>query len=114
MDLVASRRQDLTLEANRPLYERVPTRDENGKLLADFMMLIPGLRDRPQHQFADTLARMQWVLEQFSEVVFADLNIKLNLLWVSVRSRPGVIVDVAATLKYHIPEALLVAERRQP
>jgi hypothetical protein len=30
---------------NDPLHERVPTHDEEGNALGDFMMLFPGLRD---------------------------------------------------------------------
>lgn len=112
MRLVATGGGALKVESHRPLYERVPTRDEFGHPLSDFMMLIPGLRDRPQRQFADTLARINAVLVQFHEVVFADLNVRLNLLWVSVRARPGIILDVSGSLKLHVPEALLVAENR--
>ncbi|HEX9627070.1 MAG TPA: hypothetical protein VGA00_09050 [Acidiferrobacterales bacterium] len=112
MRLVATGGDALTVEPHRPLYERAPTRDEYGRPVGDFMMLIPGLRDRPRHQLAATLARINAVLTQFHEVVFADLNVRLNLLWVSVRARPGVILEVSGALKRHIPEALLVAEHR--
>ena len=98
----------VTLKGQQPLYERVPTRDEEGRLLSDFMMLLPGLRDRPRHQFTAVLNRIQIVLAQFQEVVFVDLNVPLNLLWVSVKAKPGVILDISCTMKYHIPEALLV------
>ncbi len=101
----------LMLEANRPLYERVPTRDESGKRLSDFMMLFPGLRDRPAHQLTETLVCMQTVLGRYADVVFADLNMRLNLLWVSVRPRPGVILEIAGALKDLMPEALLVGEK---
>jgi hypothetical protein len=112
MRLVATGGSALTVEAHRPLYERAPTRDEHGQPVGDLMMLIPGLRDRPRHQLVATLAGINAVLTQFHEVVFADLNLRLNLLWVSVRARPGVILDVAGALKRHVPEALLVAENR--
>ena len=100
-----------TLEANRPLYERVPTRDECGQRLSDFMILFPGLRDRPAHQLAEALGSMQAVLGRYAEVVFADLNMRLNLLWVSVRPKPGVILEIAGALKALMPEALLVGEK---
>ena len=35
--------------AAEPLRKRAPSHDENGKPLSDFMMLIPGLRDKPKH-----------------------------------------------------------------
>ncbi|HET9122524.1 MAG TPA: hypothetical protein VFN52_03365 [Acidiferrobacteraceae bacterium] len=94
-----------------PLYERAPTRDEDGTRLSDFMMLIPGLRARPEHQFRDALRKIEMVLAQFQEVVFIDLNVPLNLLWVSVRPRPGVILEIASTLKFHVPDMLLVGPR---
>ena len=112
MDLMAKSSNGMVMEAHRPLYERVPTRDSDGRFLCDFMVLIPGLRSRPQHQFADVLARLQAVLGQFAEVVFVDLNVPLNLLWVSVRPRPKIILDIAAAILAHVPEARLVAERR--
>lgn len=99
------------LHASGPLYERLPTRDENGHLLSDFMMLFPGLRERPSGERRERVARVNTILKGFPEVVFADINLKLNLLWVSVRARPGVILDIACCVKFHMPEALLVASR---
>ncbi len=110
MQLTALPQPTLVLESHRPLYERVPTRDEHGQRLSDFMMLFPGLRDRPAHQLADILSRMQAVLSQHTEVAFVDLNMRLNLLWVSVRPKPGVILKISAALKTLMPEALLVGE----
>lgn len=101
------------MQANQPLYQRVPTRDECGRLLGDFMVLIPGLRERPGYEFTATLARLQVVLVSFSEVVFVDLNVPLNLLWVSVRTRPGVILELFSAVKLHLPEAKLVGHRHE-
>lgn len=111
MDLMAKALNGMVMESHRPLYERVPTRDVDGRRLSDFMVLIPGLRNRPQYQFVDILARLQAVLGQFAEVVFVDLNVPLNLLWISVRSRPRIIREVATAILLHVPEARLVAER---
>lgn len=94
-----------------PLYERVPTRDESGHRLSDFMMLFPGLRERPGPECGEVVTRINVILRSFPEVVFADLNLKLNLLWISVRARPGVILDIACCVKFHIPEALLVGPK---
>lgn len=99
------------LSQGQPLYQRVPTHDEEGRMLSDFMMLLPGLRNCPQAQFAEVLARVQAVLGQFHEVVFVDLNVPLNLLWVSVRAKPGIILDIACAVKFQVPEALLVAQK---
>lgn len=105
-------RPGLHIEGNdRPLYERLPATDAGGRPLSDFMMLIPGLRDLAGRAFLDKVNRLEAVLGQFREVEFADLNVPLNLLWVSVRARPGVILDIATAVKYHLPEALIVGHR---
>ena len=105
-------RQGLRLEDNhRPLYQRVPATDSAGQPLSDFMMLIPGLRDLSGKVFQEKVGLLEAVLGQFREVVFADLNVPLNLLWVSVRPKPGVILDIATAVKYHLPEALIVGHR---
>ena len=111
MQLVIRGATAFSIEARQPLYLRVPVRDENGRLLSDFMVILPGLRDRPGHEFASTLARLQAVLAGFSEVVFVDLNVPLNLLWVSVRPRPGVILELFGAVKLRLPEAKLVGHR---
>jgi hypothetical protein len=111
MQLVARGAMAFSIEVNQPLYQRVPARDEHGRLLGDFMVILPGLRERPKHEFAETLARLQAVLVSFSEVVFVDLNVPLNLLWVSVRPRPGVILELFAAVKLNLPEAKLVGHR---
>ena len=111
MQLVSHTASFLALEQNRPLYERVPTRDEYGRCLSDFMLLIPGLRERPSREFAAALARLQAVLISFSEVVFVDLNVPLNLLWVSVRPRPGVVLELFTAVKLHLPEVKLIGHR---
>ncbi len=111
MESIVLVRPALAFESAEPLYTRVPTRDEYGRCLGDFMMLFPGLRDRPGRQLSDVLGRIRAVLGRYAEVVFAEINLRLNLLWVSVRPRPGVILEIAAELKAMIPEALLVGEK---
>jgi hypothetical protein len=101
--------QTVLFTANEPLHKRVPTRDEEGRLLSDFMMLIPGLREWPKGRFNDRVAGIQAVLGGFNEVVFADLNVPLNLLWVSVKAEPGIISAVAASIQYRVPEARVIS-----
>ena len=113
MQLVARAATAFSIEVNQPLYQRVPARDEQGRPFSDFMVLIPGLRERPGREFAARLACLQAVLVSFSEVVFVDLNVPLNLLWVSVRPRPGVILELFGAVKLHLPEAKLVGHRRE-
>lgn len=101
--------QDSRLVSNHePLYKRLPTHDENGNFLSDFMMLIPGLRNLSAAQLQTRLGLLHTLLETHQDVVFADLNTPLNLLWVSVRTRHGVIAELAAEIRRQIPQARLV------
>ena len=103
------------MQANRePLYKRLPKRDENGNHLSDFMMLIPGLKKLSAPLFEARLSLLHSLLGEHKDVVFVDLNTPLNLLWVSVRARHGVISEVAAEIRQHIPEARLVGHTPLP
>jgi hypothetical protein len=94
-----------------PLYKRAPREDEHGKPLSDFMMIIPKLHSRPQHLIQDTVSRIEQVLNRYANVVvFADLNLKLNVLWVIVRQRPGICWNLPVEINSEVPEALLVAQ----
>jgi hypothetical protein len=108
---LVGRRARFELGGHQPLYQRAPARDEQGHPYSDFMVLLPGLRDRPAYDFAERVARLQAILVSFTEVVFVDLNVPLNLLWVSVHPRPGVILELFGAVKLHLPEAKLVGQR---
>lgn len=78
------------------------------------MMLIPKLGHRPQHQIKQTLDLLQAVMSDYRQaIVFADLNLKLNVLWVSVKPIPGICLELPAAIKSQIPEALLIAQPAQ-
>lgn len=95
-----------------PLWKRVPTRGDDGRPLSDFMMIIPALRDRPPHRLHSLVHEIEAVFAYYRHaVVFADLNVRLNLLWVSVKPIPGVCLELATALKLRVPEARLVAPR---
>jgi len=96
------------IQSNQPLYNRVPTRDAEGKPLSDFMILVLGFRGWPEARQVEAIEKMQMVLGGFREVVFADLNVPLNLLWVSVKARHGVITDIYSEFQCCIPEARIV------
>src|SRR5690606_15117626 len=65
------------MDAAEPLGKRAPAVDENGKALSDFMMIIPGLRDKPQMLIQQTLYDIHAVLACFQHaVVFAELNLR--------------------------------------
>lgn len=97
-----------------PLWQVAPTRDGAGKRLTDFMMLIPRLRSRPRVEIERTSRDIQAVLALHQDVVFADLNLKLNLLWVSLRPRPGAISELVAAIRLRVPEAVLVGHYAEP
>jgi len=94
---------------NEPLYERAPTLDENGKPYVDFMLLIPGLNKRSTPELKAKMACLQAVLVNYVEVVFADLNMRLNLLWVSIKPRVGLIQEITVDIQQRIPEAKLIS-----
>lgn len=96
-----------------PLYKRAPREDEHGKPLTDFMMIIPKLRTRPQPFIQETISKIESVLGRYANaVVFADLNLKLNVLWVIVRPEHGICLDIPSAINSEVPEALLVAHPR--
>ncbi len=97
-----------------PLWRRVPTRDADGVRLSDFMMVIPGLRTWSESRLMQTVDRIDGVLRAHRHaVVFADLNLRINVLWVSVRPIPGIIVHLAALIHALVPEAKLVAPQQR-
>ncbi len=103
-----------SLEPAEPLWKRVPTTGDDGRPLSDFMMLIPKLRTRTAAQVKETLDNIQTVFAHYRHaVVFADLNLPLNLLWVSVKPIPGICLELPAALKAQIPEAVLVAPKAE-
>ena len=105
-------KQSLEIYPNEPLWKRVPTHDEQGNLLSDFMMLIPGLNKLDQIEFLETINSLNCLFTQYHKyVVFIDLNVKLNLLWVSVRNQPGICLELPTMIKSIIPKALLVAHK---
>ena len=103
----------LEYQPNTPLWKRVPTTDSDGTYLSDFMMIIPRLKKRSSSYRSKTLDAVIDVLQRYEGiVVFADLNMKLNVLWVSLRPVEGMCLEVAAAIKVAVPEALLVADNR--
>ena len=94
-----------------PLWKIAPTRDENGDPISDFLMIIPKLRQKPENHIKRTLNNIDYALKQFSKsVVFANMDMKLNTLWVSFKSEPGLFMEIAAAIKLQVPEAVLVGD----
>ncbi|MBI2313654.1 MAG: hypothetical protein HYU77_14235 [Betaproteobacteria bacterium] len=100
----------MPLHPAEPLWKRVPRRDDSGRAYSDFMMLIPGLSSRPAPLVEAVVGEIERVLARFGGVVvFADLNLNLNVLWVTVKPGPNVGIPVAAAILARVPEARLVA-----
>lgn len=97
-----------TIKPALPMWKLVPTHDENGQMLTDFMMLLPKLRQQPQAYIERTVLTIEAVLACYREVVFADVNLAINVLWVSLRHRTGAVLEIAGAIRTRVPEALLV------
>jgi hypothetical protein len=98
------------LDASEPLRKRAPVVDENGNPLSDFMVIFPGLRKKSKLRIQKTTHEIHCVLARFSDVVvFAELNLAINLLWVSIRPVAGLRFEIADALRTRIPSARLVS-----
>lgn len=76
------------------------------------MMIFPKLKQAPRDKITKTLDLVANILERYqSVVVFADFNLRLNTLWVSVRPVPGICLELPAVINHYVPEALLVNQR---
>jgi hypothetical protein len=105
---------EYTLSPAEPLWKRAPTCDSNGQLLSDFMMLIPRLSQQPDSIKKQKIAALETVFHHYGKaIVFVDLNLKLNVLWVTVRPIPGICLELPAAIKHYVPEALLVNQQRE-
>ncbi len=107
-----SLQQTLEYSANTPLWQRVPTKDEKGQYLGDFMMIIPGLKKASSTHRKKTINAITQVLAEYADtVVFADLNMKMNLLWVSIKPIKGMMIEIPAAIICSVPEAKLISDR---
>ncbi len=102
-------RSGLHMQPGVPLWKLAPTRDETGKPLCDFMVLIPRLKMRQPAYIGDAQNWIAGVLNRHQEVVFANMDLKLNLLWVSHRYRAGLMLEIISAIRTQLPEAVLVA-----
>jgi hypothetical protein len=94
-----------------PLWKLAPTRDKDGGPVSDVLIIIPKLKTRSEKYIKDTLANIEFALKQYGEVIlFANLDMKLNTLWVSFKAVPGVYVEIVSTLKTNVPDAVLVGD----
>jgi hypothetical protein len=105
-------RTRIDLQPAAPLWQRVPTRDAHGKLAGDFMMIITGLNKQNNLIQQRVIRELQRVLALFSkDILFVDLNLKNNILWVSYSGKPQLRLEIAGRLHDAVPEARLVAQQ---
>ena len=75
-------------------------------------MIIPKLKTASSEHRKNTLDALNCVLNRYQDtVVFADLNLKMNLLWVSVRPVKGIILEISSAIIESVPEAKLISDR---
>ncbi len=93
-----------------PLRKRIPERSADGCALADVMVLLPGLRELPQHLLQGAITRISAVCAGYSHAIaFAELNLRLNLLFVSVKPIAGIRHEIFDALRSVLPQARLVS-----
>ena len=98
---------DITLSIDmspaEPLWKIAPTRDENGDRVSDFLMIIPKLKQKPEMHIKRTLNDIDRALKQFkTDIVFANMDMKLNTLWVSFKSEPGLFMKIASAIRVRV------------
>ena len=99
------------LQSSEPLWKRVPTRDHTGKPYTDFMMLIPGLKNFEPFHLRETIHKMETVLRLYeNDIILADLNLKINVLWVTLQPHIGLSSEIAALIHHVVPQAKLVSQ----
>jgi hypothetical protein len=99
------------LMPSQPLWKLAPTRDSDGTSFVDFMMVIPRLKRKPQKYIDRTLKEIHLVLVQYSHVVvFANINLKINCLWISHKFQPGICQELVTAIRQRVPEAMLVGD----
>lgn len=103
--------QNARIQYSEPLWKRVPTRDLSGKPYTDFMMLIPGLRNFESARLQDIIDKLEAVLMRYEkDIILADLNLKINVLWVTLQPHIGLSTEIAALIHHVVPEAKLVSQ----
>ena len=103
------------ISINSPLWQRAPARDEHGTPYIDFMMLIPGLNKECESTLEGYLVKINNCLKSFDQVVvYVDLNIKLNLLWISLKPEQGVSSQIVLSIQAEIPHAKVIATDFNP
>lgn len=94
-----------------PLWKRVPTRDAKGKPYTDFMMLIPGLKEADSAYLSVTINKLDNILKSYEkDIVLVDLNLKINILWITLQPHFGLTSEIAALIHHVVPQAKLISQ----
>lgn len=100
------------ITAAEPLWKRVPTHDEHGNMLNDFMMVIPKLKSQSVQVIQQVIREIESVLNFYRKhIVFVELNLNLNILWVSLHAIAGLGLEIAAAIHHRVPQAKVVAQK---
>ena len=100
---------DGRLKPAAALWHDAPTRAADGTAVGDFMLLMPQLRGASDATLQVLTGQLTTILTQFGDrVLFADLNFRLGVLWVSVQARPGLCAEVAEAVQSRLPGTRLV------
>lgn len=99
-------------DITQPLWQRVPTRTDTGELAFDFMVIVKQLNKLAPMKQNIVLDEIYSVLEIYSKVILlADMNLKMNLLWVSHLPRPNLSIEIASRIIDVYPPARLISHR---
>ncbi|MEJ2620558.1 MAG: hypothetical protein P8163_09920 [Candidatus Thiodiazotropha sp.] len=99
-------------QPSAPLWQRAPHKQANGAPLADLMMLVPRLKHYPEVPIIDIQNKLEEALKEFGEkIVFADINLKLKVIWVTVLPEAGLCREVALAIRARIPDAVMVGNQ---
>ena len=102
-------KESIAFEPATALRHRVPLADADGTPLNDLMILFPRLKYKPQRLIVRRMALIEAVLVEYKyKIVFAELNINLSILWLSVKQTKGICIELTSAIKAKVPEAVLV------
>lgn len=100
------------LYPSEPLWKRAPVRDAQGNPYADFMMLISGLKNLKKLHIEEIIHKLESVFARYEkDIIFVDLNFKLNILWVTVQPHIGLTSEIAAVIHHLVPQAKLISQQ---
>lgn len=95
-----------------PLWQRVPTRTDAGELVADFIMMLTGLKQLDPMARQAIYDRLYDVLRIYDKVILlAEVNVRIHTLWVSHKPTPGLGTEIASMIHHHVPQARLISQR---